>query len=101
MTSGDRSTSRRELLWAGAAVFLAGAGATRAKAAGNACVDLSAASANAGLRTALNFTEVSKDPAKTCGACAFFTAEGACGSCKIFSGPTNPQGFCESWSPRT
>ncbi len=53
------------------------------------------------IREALNYVEKSKDPAKTCSACGFFqaTADG-CGTCMIFTGPANAEGFCESWSAK-
>ena len=55
----------------------------------------------AALRTSLNYVETSPDPAKTCAACAFFTAgTGACGSCQIFGGPANSKGHCDSWGPK-
>jgi hypothetical protein len=55
----------------------------------------------AALRASLNYAEASSDPAKTCAACAFFSAgRGACGSCQIFSGPANAKGHCDSWGPK-
>ena len=98
--------SRRKLLaggarLAGAASVLAVAGAWAGEAKA-VCVDLSADSSNPSLRSALNFTEQSQNPAQICKGCAFFInddATGKCGSCKIFSGPTNPNGRCDSWAP--
>lgn len=68
-----------------------------AKAAG-ACAD-----ASESLHKSLNYTEQSPDPQKSCTQCGFFTPDdsgGACGSCKIFNGPTNPKGHCDSWAAK-
>jgi hypothetical protein len=55
----------------------------------------------AALRASLNYTEQSPDAAKSCAACAFFTAgPGGCGSCQILSGPANSKGHCDSWGPK-
>jgi hypothetical protein len=44
------------------------------------------------------------DPKMTCSACGFFEADAkdaaACGNCKIFNGPANPKGHCDSWSAK-
>lgn len=54
------------------------------------------------LRSSLHYTEASPDAQKTCSACAFFTPDsGGCGACKIFSGPANPKGRCDSWSAKS
>lgn len=53
------------------------------------------------LRASLNYVEQSPDPAKSCAACAFFTAgAGGCGSCQILGGPANSKGHCDSWGPK-
>lgn len=55
------------------------------------------------LRMSLHYVEKFEDQAKSCSACGFFTAESdpkACGNCKIFSGPANPAGHCDSWSAK-
>ena len=56
-----------------------------------------------GLRKSLHYTEASPDAKQTCSGCAFFTADagGGCGSCKIFTGPANPKGRCDSWSAKS
>lgn len=94
--------SRRRILvqFAGAAGLCLGG--AWAKGANAQCVDLTADNANPALRAALNFTEQSANPAETCKGCAFFVNDdpsGKCGSCKIFTGPTNPNGRCDSWAP--
>jgi hypothetical protein len=69
-----------------------------AKAAGGACGD-----ASESLHKSLNYAEQSPDPQKTCSNCGFFSPDdggGACGSCKIFNGPTNPKGHCDSWAAK-
>jgi len=55
------------------------------------------------LRHSLNYAEASPDPQKTCSICAFFTPDsgGGCGQCKIFTGPANPKGHCDSWSAKS
>ncbi len=67
------------------------------------CADESSmTSAEKSLRTTLQYTETSPDPAKTCLDCEFFTAatEGAgCGACEMFGGKqANSGGYCVSWS---
>jgi uncharacterized paraquat-inducible protein A len=72
--------------------------ATRAKAA-DTCTD----AASEGLRSSLHYTTAASDPAQMCSGCAFFSQEAAsqpCGKCTIMSGPVNPKGHCDSWSPR-
>jgi hypothetical protein len=69
----------------------------RAGMAAEACAD-----PEDGLRASLHYAEVSPDKAKTCAACGFFDADGenGCGNCKIFNGPTNPKGHCDSWAAK-
>lgn len=66
------------------------------------CADENAmTSAEKSLRTTLQYTETSPDPAKTCSDCEFFTATAAtgCGTCEMFGDkPANPGGHCVSWS---
>ncbi len=54
------------------------------------------------LRASLHYAEMSPDPTKSCSECGFFDADGenGCGSCKIFNGPTNPKGHCDSWAAK-
>jgi len=95
-----RSISRRQVIAdAARAVPVAGLAllaARKAFAAGCADPDDS-------LRSSLHYVEASPDAQKTCSACGFFTpgSGGACGDCKIFSGPANPKGRCDSWSAKS
>ena len=92
--------SRRGMLVGAAgllpAVGLVALGARSAAAA--ACADPADS-----LRSSLQYVEASPDAQKTCGACGFFEpdAAGGCGNCKIFSGPANPKGRCDSWSAKS
>jgi hypothetical protein len=67
-----------------------------AKAAG-ACADPADS-----LRASLHYVEEFTDAKQTCAACGFFDPEDGkgCGSCKIFNGPANPKGHCDSWSAK-
>jgi hypothetical protein len=69
-----------------------------AKAGAAACAD-----PTDGLHASLHYVEQSPDPQKTCTACGFFSADGenGCGTCKIFNGPTNPKGHCDSWAAKS
>jgi hypothetical protein len=54
------------------------------------------------LRASVNYVDKAADPALACAHCAFFSpdaAGGACGSCQILSGPVDPTGHCDSFSP--
>jgi hypothetical protein len=54
------------------------------------------------LRSSLHYVEAFPDAQKTCSGCAFFTPDaGDCGNCKIFSGPANPKGHCDSWTAKS
>lgn len=54
------------------------------------------------LRASLHYVETFTDATKDCAACGFFEAAGdGCGNCKIFSGPANPKGHCDSWSAKS
>jgi hypothetical protein len=52
------------------------------------------------LRVSLHYSDAAPNPAQACAACGFFTAAQACGNCTIMSGPVDPKGHCDSWSPR-
>jgi hypothetical protein len=95
--------SRRQVLRGGAGVVGAVAvlAATGSQAAEKVCVDMTQPSSNKGLREALKFTEKAPDPKMSCGTCGFFKpGELPCGSCDIFTGPANTNGWCESWSAK-
>jgi len=101
----QRPVLRRDLLkFLGSSTILSAAliGFGRAASAEDICADPAKLdSGAAGLRPSLNYVEASPDPAKTCSACAFFSAgTGACGSCQIFNGPANSKGHCDSWGPK-
>jgi hypothetical protein len=68
-----------------------------AKAAGGACADPTES-----LHASLHYVETAPDQTKSCATCGFFDAagEGGCGTCKIFNGPTNPKGHCDSWAAK-
>jgi hypothetical protein len=80
-----------------------------AEATAHACVDPAALSAGErNTREALNYTDLSQDPQKVCGACAFFhpnaSGDGAagCGKCDMFSGgQVSARGHCDSWSAKS
>ena len=72
----------------------------RASAAEHARVDPGSAS----LRESLNYVDPAPDAKQQCGACGFFSAEGAaqsCGECQIMSGPVSRTGHCESWGAKS
>lgn len=54
-------------------------------------------------RRSLGYVDVSPEPAKKCGGCAFFTAtQPGCGKCALFSGgPVNASGYCRSFAPKS
>lgn len=84
------SGSRRHFLAlaAGAPLALLAAGRSRA-ADSPACYDPAALPfSQKNQRRSLGYVEVSADPAKHCGACAFFTAseQGGCGTCQLLGG---------------
>lgn len=53
-------------------------------------------------RRALAYVDVSPDPVKKCGGCAFFTpSTTGCGACKLLSGgPVQASGVCRSFAPK-
>ena len=82
--------SRRSFLAlaAGAPLALFAAGRTRAADA-PACYDPATLPfSQKSQRRSLGYVEVSTDPKKHCGACAFFTAsaQGGCGTCQMLGG---------------
>ncbi|HUD30936.1 MAG TPA: high-potential iron-sulfur protein [Novosphingobium sp.] len=53
-------------------------------------------------RRALGYVDASKDPARRCGLCAFFTGTAAgCGTCQMLSGgPVAASGLCNSFAAK-
>jgi hypothetical protein len=90
-------TARRQLLQR-AAILLGVVTTSRALAAPCVAPD----EASSGLRKSLNYTESSPNPAQRCSGCSFFSdAQGDCGKCMIFGGPTSINGHCDSWAARS
>jgi hypothetical protein len=54
------------------------------------------------MRKTLQYADKAAVPEKHCSACAQYTAGvyGDCGSCKLFTGPVNPNGGCLSFAPK-
>ncbi|GAB5545457.1 MAG: high-potential iron-sulfur protein [Sandaracinaceae bacterium] len=52
------------------------------------------------LRQTLQYVEQSTQDGKWCHNCVQYTAgtHGACGSCTVFTGPVQPDGYCLSWA---
>lgn len=65
------------------------------------CTDLSGLTdAEKDLRTQLQYTSETPDPAKRCDNCALYQmpeGDAACGGCQIIKGPIDPGGWCVSW----
>ena len=97
--------SRRNFLAlaAGAPLALFAAGRTRAADA-PACYDPAALPfSQKNRRRSLGYVEVSADPGKHCGACAFFTAatQGGCGTCQLLGGgPVRADAVCNSFAAK-
>jgi hypothetical protein len=94
------TVSRRDLL---GLIALAPLGIAAARAEGApACYDPAAlAASQKGIRKALGFKDLSPDPARHCGACAFFAAAkpAACGTCALLSGgPVSAASVCNSFA---
>ncbi len=96
---GAGSLSRREVVARGLALAPAVAllpFATRTAFAAGACAD-----ASDSLHMSLHYAEKAPDAAMSCFTCGFYEGEEkTCGSCKIFNGPTNPAGHCDSWAAK-
>jgi len=96
---GQGIFSRRKVLESGLLLVPAVALAPSLAKAAGACAD-----ATDSLRASLHYTEMAPDPKMTCSACGFFEPDAksatACGNCKIFNGPANPKGHCDSWSAK-
>ena len=96
-------TTRRNLLaLAGLAPFALSA-ARSAVAAEAACYDpASLPLSQKSRRRSLGFVDVSPDPKRRCGACAFFVAgAGQCGTCNLLGGsPVGAGSVCASFAAR-
>lgn len=95
--------SRRNFLRMAAIAPVAVFAASRtATAQATACQDpASQTAAQKSLRASLEFVVVSKDPGKRCGACAFFTAKGDCGTCQILTSTVSPESVCSSFAAKS
>jgi len=96
---GQGDFSRRKVLETGLLLVPAVALVPSLAKAAGACADPSDS-----LRSSLHYVEMAPDAKQTCGDCGFFEADAgnaaACGNCKIFNGPANPKGHCDSWSAK-
>jgi len=95
---GQGNFSRRRVLESGLLLVPAVAFVPSLAKAAGACADPAD-----GLRSSLHYAELGPDAKQTCGDCGFFEPAGdatACGNCKIFNGPANPKGHCDSWSAK-
>jgi High potential iron-sulfur protein len=102
----DDKLSRRDVIQQSAALgafVVLGATACN-KPAALTCTDTSQlAPADASIRTALGYVDLSTEAGKTCSTCQQFlpAAPGACGTCKVVKGPINPNGNCKSYVAKT
>jgi len=68
---------------------------------GDPCDDLSGLSkAEIEMRSDLEYVPVSPDKNKTCLNCEYYHVsqnENICGTCDLFKGPVNPNGYCSQW----
>lgn len=94
--------SRRRFLQIAAVAPIAAVGMSRFSAAqANTCADpASLPSAQKSLRKSLEFVDVSKDPAKRCGLCAFYQGKGDCGNCQILTSQVNAASVCSSFAAK-
>lgn len=99
----DDKLSRRDLMQQSAALgaFVIFGASACSKPAKLVCTDVSSlAPADATVRTALAYVDVSTEPGKTCNNCQQFVPApqpGSCGTCKVVKGPINPSGNCKSF----
>ncbi len=101
--------SRRDVLAGGGALgvvaVIGGTACGKPKPRALVCSDTSGLSeADLQVRAALQYQDVSFDPARRCDLCLQFLPppEGsrACGQCKVVKGPINPHGDCKSFAKR-
>ncbi|PLK26206.1 high-potential iron-sulfur protein [Novosphingobium sp. TH158] len=97
---------RRFLQWAAlapvAAIAATRSGNALANGAGtNACYDpATLPMSQKSLRRSVEYVNVSADPSKRCGLCAFYQAKGDCGSCQILTSVVSPAAYCSSYAPK-
>ena len=95
---GQGVVSRRRVIEAGLLLVPVVAFAPSLAKAAGACAD-----PEDSLHASLHYAEMGPDAKATCADCGFFEADAsntACGNCKIFNGPVNPKGHCDSWSAK-
>jgi hypothetical protein len=94
---GQGNFSRRRVIESGLLMVPAFVFAPRCAQAADACADPTDS-----LRASLHYAEMGPDAKMTCSECGFFEADGtkACGNCKIFNGPANMKGHCDSWAAK-
>lgn len=113
-----RFLARASLFGAGAVLLLCGCGggggeqkeggqaeSASAGAAPQSCDDLSElTAAQIEARNAFEYKEKADNPQESCHLCEFFKKPEAgqfCGGCKLFAGPVNPGGHCNSFAAAT
>jgi len=76
-------------------------GGEKAADGGSKCNDLSGLTEDEKkLRANYEYITVTKDAAKNCQNCQFYTAPanaGDCGGCQLFKGPVEANGWCKTW----
>lgn len=94
-------TRRRFLQMAAIAPIAAVALGRIAPARADTCADpASMPAAQKSLRKSLEFVEVSKEPGKRCGLCAFFQGKGDCGTCQILTSQVSAASICSSFAAK-
>jgi hypothetical protein len=104
-TIGRRELIRRSVAVGGAIVaggaLLAGCGDDSGGSGGAlVCSDVNGLTeAGKTTRTAMQYSDATADPAKTCDTCQLFQPgqAGACGTCTVVKGPIHPKGSCTAW----
>ena len=95
--------NRRKLIKSLGIASLTLAAAPKVLAAAPICFDPAALPlSQKNRRRGLGYVDVSTDPKRRCGACAFFTAaQTGCGTCQMLSGgPVSAGSVCNSFAPK-
>jgi hypothetical protein len=104
METETMSASRRNFLGLAAAVPLAALATKAASAAAPAaCYDPATVPlSQRNRRRSLGYVELSSDPKKRCGLCAFFApvANSGCGSCQLLGSTVNAGAVCTSFAAK-